>query len=419
LGSAAKTGGGSTAIQLCQLAKRTWIAFRLSALSAIAASAAVAGQGGGPPHDPAPIRIELDRSACFGSCPDYRLIVEGSGLVTYEGRGSVLVPGRLQWRIDPEQASALARRFEAAGFFSLRDSYQGTSSDGPTQTITVTLSGRSRRVVDYRGEEDGMPAVVTELERLVDEVGQSRRGIEGDAGTVAAMRGAGWDFRSSEAAAAMITAAATGKPEIVRELHAAGVPATARVGEMTAVEAAARGGRADIFRFLVSSGALAEAGADLRRRIADAAVASGNAEILRALLPFRFDPNSGPRPLLSEAMGTDCARIPQCDRSAVIRLLLAGGANPNHRGRFGFTALHFAQTVEDARLLVAAGADVNARNDQDETAAMAMYQDWEDIVLYLVDAGTDPRIRSVHGETLADQARNNGWRRVSARLSAR
>ncbi|TMJ20032.1 MAG: hypothetical protein E6G92_09840 [Alphaproteobacteria bacterium] len=376
-------------------------------------------QGDGSPHGAGPIRIELDRGACFGSCPDYRLIIESSGLVTYEGRGSVLVPGRLQWRVDPEQVSALARRFEAAGFFQLRDSYQGTSSDGPTQTITLTMPGRSRRVVDYRGEEDGMPAAVTELERLIDEIGQSRRGTEGDAGTVGAMRAAGWNFRSPEAAAAMVVAAATGKLEIVRELHAAGVPATARVRELTAVEAAARGGRSDIFQFLVSSGALAESGADLHRRIADAAAAAGNVDILRDLLPFRFDPHAGRRPLLSEAMGTDCEHLSQCDRTAVIRLLLASGVDPNHRGRFGSTALHLAQTVEDARLLVAAGADVNARNDEDETPAMVMYQDWEDIVLYLLEAGTDPRIRSVHGETLADKARNNGWRRVSARLSAR
>jgi ankyrin repeat protein len=419
LASAVKTGGEPSSNLLRRLVERAWIALSLLALLALPGPAAVEAQGGRSPHGAAPIRIELDRSACFGSCPDYRLIIEGSGLVTYEGRGSVLVPGRLQWRIDPVQVSALARRFEAAGFFGLGDSYRGTATDGPTYVLTFALSGRSGRVVDYLGEQAGMPAVVTELERLVDDVGESRRGVEGDAGTVEAMRAAGWNFQSPEAAAAMIVAAATGKPEIVRELHAAGVPALARVREMTAVEAAARGGHSDIFQFLVSSGALTEAGVDLPRRIADAAVTSGNVNILRALMPFRFDQHAGRTPLLNDAMGTDCERIAGCDRPAVIRLLLASGANPNHPNGHGSTALHFAQTVEEARLLVEAGADVNARNDEDETPAMVMYQDWEDIVLYLLDAGADPRIRSVHGETLADKARNNGWRRVSARLSVR
>jgi hypothetical protein len=50
---------------------------------------------------------------------------------------------------------------------------------------------------------------------------------------------------------------------------------------------------------------------------------------------------------------------------------------------------------------------------------MVMMEQWEGIVLYLLDAGTDPSVRSVHGETLADKARDNGWRRVAARLAAR
>ena len=48
-----------------------------------------------------------------------------------------------------------------------------------------------------------------------------------------------------------------------------------------------------------------------------------------------------------------------------------------------------------------------------------MMTDWEPMVLYLLDAGADPRIRDIHGETLADAARANGWRRVLERLAGR
>lgn len=264
-----------------------------------------------------------------------------------------------------------------------------------------------------------MPAVVTELELLVDQIGQSRRGIEGDEYTVDLLREGGWDFRSPRSAAMMVWAAGAGNMSVVQDLHAAGVPVTARAGDMTAIEAAAWSGRFETWHFLRSSGALPTDQPDLHARVAKAAVMSGNARILRAMLPFRFDVNAGNEPLLGEAMGVDCETAPECDRSAVIRVLLEGGADPNRPDDHGSTSLHYAQTAAEARLLVEAGANVNALDFEGQTPAMVMCCGWEDIIIYLLDAGTDASVRSVHGETMADIARRSNLQRVLARLSAR
>src|SRR5947208_1474873 len=42
---------------------------------------------------PRDLRITLERSTCFGTCPDYKLTVTGDGTVVFEGREFVKVKG--------------------------------------------------------------------------------------------------------------------------------------------------------------------------------------------------------------------------------------------------------------------------------------------------------------------------------------
>lgn len=369
--------------------------------------------------DGAALRIVLEREACFGDCPVYRLTIEGSGVVTFEGRGAVLVEGIVRARIDPARVAALAARFRAANFQGLRDSYSGPGSDAPTYRLTFAEGARAKIVVDYLGTRAGMPAVVTELQRLVDETGEARRWIEGDEGTVPGLRAQGWNFGSANSAAMLVRAAALGRAVVVRDLLAAGVPATARVDGVTAIEAAAGASSFDSWQHLASAGALARADRGFRWRLARAAVAAGNLQILQAMAPLGFDVNAGPNTLLKAAMTIECEDVPQCPALALIRFLLAAGADPDRPDGHGNTALHYAGTLEEARLLVEAGANVNARNGEGQTPAMVMIQEWEPLVLYLLDRGTDPNAMDIAGLSLADVARANGWRRVLERLAAR
>ncbi|OGU04309.1 MAG: hypothetical protein A2W29_06870, partial [Gemmatimonadetes bacterium RBG_16_66_8] len=71
------------------------------------------------------------------------------------------------------------------------------------------------------------------------------------------------------------------------------------------------------------------------------------------------------QPLHSAAAG------PPAHRAEIVALLLAGGADPNARHQQGFTALQAAAhagDVEMARVLLAHGADPGMRNDLGQTA---------------------------------------------------
>jgi hypothetical protein len=113
--------------------------------------------------------ISLDRSACKGTCPVYRVEITGEGLVTYEGREHVAALGVRTRRIPREAVSRLVDRFRAADFFSLQASYAADVDDVPGATIGLRVGETSKTVSDYFGFQVGMPRSVNDLETAVDE----------------------------------------------------------------------------------------------------------------------------------------------------------------------------------------------------------------------------------------------------------
>ncbi|HWA60251.1 MAG TPA: DUF6438 domain-containing protein [Caulobacteraceae bacterium] len=114
-------------------------------------------------------RIVLNRSACFGACPDYTVTVEADGQVTFSGRRFVSCIGETHWRVPRAQVRALETRVERMRFFDLKSEYRAHVTDLPTQTITVRSRGRTQTVVDYGGRMAGMPKSVSDLEVLIDQ----------------------------------------------------------------------------------------------------------------------------------------------------------------------------------------------------------------------------------------------------------
>jgi Domain of unknown function (DUF6438) len=125
--------------------------------------------------------IVLERGECFGSCPAYRLVVRGSGAVTFEGRGRALANVRDTGRVTPEQFSGLLDAFESGDFatFAARyvpgDSACGrVATDMPSATLTVGGAGGVRTVQHYHGCSDA-PEALGRLEDRIDEVTNSAR----------------------------------------------------------------------------------------------------------------------------------------------------------------------------------------------------------------------------------------------------
>lgn len=126
-----------------------------------------------PPPAPSSVEnaiITLDRTACFGTCPDYSLTIHGNGTVFYVGRSFVAVTGPHSATIPPEDVRGLVESFYDISYFSLRNEYTGQVTDLPTVTTSISIDGRFKQVVDYYGAPDSLK----QLEARIDELANSK-----------------------------------------------------------------------------------------------------------------------------------------------------------------------------------------------------------------------------------------------------
>jgi hypothetical protein len=112
------------------------------------------------------IRIELQRTACYGSCPVYSVTIEGTGKVIYNGVQNVVEQGIRETTIADDQLVELANEFLRLWFFDAKDRYAGQESlflvggrqytlggtqvtDLPSTILSVKLADRQKTVELY------------------------------------------------------------------------------------------------------------------------------------------------------------------------------------------------------------------------------------------------------------------------------
>jgi len=120
--------------------------------------------------------VSLERGPCYGTCPVYKLSVELSGAVWFEGRRFVADTGVSTATVPAARVDSLLAELEAAGYFRLADRYtmgepgcDRYATDLPTVIIELRAGGRTKRVEHDHGCA-GAPAALSAMERRIDEV---------------------------------------------------------------------------------------------------------------------------------------------------------------------------------------------------------------------------------------------------------
>jgi len=412
------------------------------------------------------VAITLERSGCFGTCPSYTVTVSTDGIV-FKGSGFVAARGKHTDSVDAAEVRKLAKRFVAADFYSMDPSYTASVTDNPFYTLSIEIDGYAKKVEDYVGSWEGMPAVVTELEEEVDMFGRTERWIEGGDGLVEALQAEKFNFKSLEAQVMLKEAASRGTTATVRELLEAGVPlvpipapkpkgqhegvpfeavgwlnAASRHPEtlQTLIDAgagindqgdkdlalvgAARSGNVEAVRALVAYGAnpnadlskliITESGAGMTMQgqgsgsLLIYAAESGKPEMVREIL--HFDPKLEMRDRKGRtaifAAGEYRYRDEDGSRAECVRLLAHAGANVNARDNDGNTPLHETFLTDVEEELLKLGADVNARNKEGETPIFTTVDD--SALPLFIEHGADLTIRDNKGETVMEAAKSKG-----------
>jgi hypothetical protein len=142
---------------------------------------------------PADTLITLERGACFGPCPIYKLMISADGTVVFEGKHNVKTTGLAKGRVNQERLRQLISEFEKIDYFSLSDSYGEVavidkpskvrcpefSTDRPSATTSIRVNSRSKSVYHYYGCE-GIEKLreLKALESKIDEVADSKQWVE-------------------------------------------------------------------------------------------------------------------------------------------------------------------------------------------------------------------------------------------------
>jgi len=121
-----------------------------------------------------PTTITLQRTACFGACPVYKLTIFVDGRVVYTGERYVKVTGKRTTRISPKAVKQLAAEFQKLNYFSLPESYAGGPTDMASAITSITI-GKTRKSVNHYLGSPNAPQTLTALENKIDAVVNSQQ----------------------------------------------------------------------------------------------------------------------------------------------------------------------------------------------------------------------------------------------------
>ncbi|MCC5636771.1 DUF6174 domain-containing protein [Nostoc sp. CHAB 5844] len=120
--------------------------------------------------------ITLQRTACFGACPIYKITIFPNGRVVYEGERFVKVVGKRTARISPQAVRRLVAEFEKVNYFSLANNYQGGPTDLPSAITSLTVGKQQKTINHYLGSPNA-PQALTALENKIDAVVNFQRWV--------------------------------------------------------------------------------------------------------------------------------------------------------------------------------------------------------------------------------------------------
>jgi hypothetical protein len=133
-----------------------------------------------PPATDTPV-ITLERTACFGRCPVYRLSISAAGVVHYEGKANVRHLGAAEDTIPPARVDSLVQELGRLGYFDMAESHLPDSpacgrysTDSPAAITSVAARDRRKQVRHDYGCRDA-PAELAQIEARIDQVAGTSR----------------------------------------------------------------------------------------------------------------------------------------------------------------------------------------------------------------------------------------------------
>lgn len=123
--------------------------------------------------DGIPEKITMDKGACLGNCPVFKLAVYENGIVTYLGERNTERTGLYYKQLDKRTLEQLLTSFRETNLWQFNDIYRGDFMDQQSQTVTITFSdqGSSKKILGKSSRPEPVRALERRLDAIVSEDG--------------------------------------------------------------------------------------------------------------------------------------------------------------------------------------------------------------------------------------------------------
>jgi len=343
------------------------------------------------------------------------LRVSGDGNVEYNGTSGVVVEGKHRRKIQAEEVKQLLEAFRRADFFSLRDDYSVGATDVGSTTTSIQIGSRRKAITDDWVQ---VPAVLKGVQEAVLKYSHSEQWVKGNSDTVSSLLAetSNPTARKQVLSDVLPRAALYGDTAVVRTILANPVDLEHHGPyDATAVMLAADRGLPGMVAALLKAGANPHTVDQYGRGALIFGAGSGNAEVVQLLLAARLNADEKDKYGDTALMAAAASGNPES-----VRLLLAHGARVNARNRRRQTALLSGATGDSGfsidesgrghaevpeevihrdalvKILLDAGANINARGWDGETALFSLE---DDAVQELIRHHINLEIRDNYGQT--------------------
>ncbi|MGY8932421.1 MAG: DUF6438 domain-containing protein [Flavobacteriales bacterium] len=108
------------------------------------------------------LTISLEKTACFGTCPVFKIKIFKNGKGIFEGKKFVKKPGLIDFKLSQKEIQKILVKAENIKFSKMLDEYSEKITDLPTTYIQI----KEKKIKDYFGA----PKKLKDLETLIEEI---------------------------------------------------------------------------------------------------------------------------------------------------------------------------------------------------------------------------------------------------------
>jgi len=113
--------------------------------------------------------ISLNKTACFGTCPVYKIKIYNNQSAIFEGVKFVEKEGSYNFKISKKEINTILNKAKKINFQKMEDEYTELITDLPTTYIMIN----NKQIKDYYGA----PIELKELEEIIENIFLNKLGL--------------------------------------------------------------------------------------------------------------------------------------------------------------------------------------------------------------------------------------------------